>query len=34
MALSIARRYTEATMFSFPEGTEACNIFEKVSLVR
>ena len=30
MALTVARRYTEATMFSCPEGAEVCNMFEKV----
>jgi len=30
MALTIARRYTNGTMFSCPEGAEVCNMFEKV----
>ena len=30
MALTVARRYTEATMFSCPDGAEVCNMFEKV----
>ena len=31
MALTIARRYTVGAMFSCPDGSEVCNMFEKVS---
>ena len=30
MALTIARRYTVGAMFSCPDGSEVCNMFEKV----
>ena len=30
MALTIARRYTIGAMFSCPDGSEVCNMFEKV----
>ena len=30
MALTIAKRYTEGTMFSCPDDAEVCNMFEKV----
>ena len=31
MALTIARRYTVGAIFSCPDGSEVCNMFEKVS---
>ena len=33
MALTIARRYTVGAMFSCPDGSEVCNMFEKVSYI-
>ena len=32
MALTIARRYTVGAMFSCPDGSEVCNMFEKVGV--
>ena len=34
MALTIARRYTVGAMFSCPDGSEVCNMFEKVSYIQ
>ena len=33
MALTIARRYTQDTMFSCPEGAEVCNMYEKYNVI-
>ena len=33
MALTIARRYTVGAMFSCPDGSEVCNMFEKVCYI-
>ena len=34
MALTIARRYTVGAMFSCPDGSEVCNMFEKVTVLQ
>ena len=34
MALTIARRYTVGAMFSCPDGSEVCNMFEKVCYIQ